>query len=635
MEVFQHERLPDPEEYIRLLEVTNLDEREDEQVQVHCRLSTWLLDNVPPYFAISYTWGDANDTRSILVNGKVMPVTRNCELVLKQGKRYIGRRRIFLWCDAICIDQAGNGAGDEKGHQIHIMGDIYRRAQRVLACVGKHGNDSKFLLSILRQYSTFLCRVGSSCAIFPSREGVHQEIRDRWVETTIGSNAVDGMLRRMHESFCHFLTRDYFSRLWVLQELHLGKKVTIVCGDDSASMQSAFGLSHLILLGDYLDGFSRGDSDSLSFDASNGDDTAQQALRILHKSKTVTRVTSRKGMLRAGAIGTMTDRCLPSEVMHQARHLECTEPSDRIYGTLALTGWDSPIFPVTGRDRFDLGLEVLEAGLPHCPYPGMNYCHIIAINLELAGSPTAMLAEARRRRRYSDGDSSSSFMSGQKPLRADEASTRYQLQSWKGYPLTYDGQSWHMDRYSNPPCCIYVWPARGPCEESYEQATESLELSFIIPSNVRSGDWCLVPSLGWVDSIDRSIVWDEPPSHWPILLVRHDGLIFQDRMEIVGKGFAYGGTTDLYYELDGLILFDDCWNVEDALVLSSSFLPNGSFSDFLRNHPEDYMETGVCVEYGSSYVQCFPQHVERLLAISNDLYSHGFQDSSATHSVTG
>ena len=345
--------------------------------------------------------------------------------------------------------------------------------------------------------------------------------------------------------------------------------------------------------------------------------------------------TSRKGMLRAGAIGTMTDRYPPFEVMQQARHLECTEPSDRIYGTLALTDWESPIFPVTGRDRFDLGLEVLKAGPPHFPYPEMTHCHTIAINLELAFSPTAMLAEARRRRRYSDGDSSSSFMSGQKPLRADEASTRYQLNSWKGCPLTYDGQSWHMDRYSNPPCCIYVWPARGPCEESYEQATESLELSFIIPSHVRSGDWCLVPSLGWVDPLDMSVVRDEPPSHWPILLVRHDGMIFQDRMEIVGKGFAYGGTTDLYYELDGLILFDDCWNVEDALVFTSSFLPNGSLSDFLRNHPEDYMETGVCVEYGSSYVQCFPQHVERLLAISNDLYSHGFQDSSATHSVTG
>ena len=120
-------------------------------------------------------------------------------------------------------------------------------------------------------------------------------------------------------------------------------------------------------------------------------------------------------MLRAGAIGTTTDRCLPLRVMRQARHLECTEPSDRIYGTLALTDWDSPIFPIAGRDRFGLGLEALEAGLPHCAYPGMTFCYIIAINLELAVSPTAMLAEARRRRTYSDRDSSSSFMLRQNP----------------------------------------------------------------------------------------------------------------------------------------------------------------------------------------------------------------------------
>ena len=137
-----------------------------------------------------------------------------------------------------------------------MMGNIYQRAQRVLACVREHEDNSKFLLSILRKHSTFLCRIGSSRYEFPSREAVRQELRNQWIETTIGSNAVDGILRRVCESFCHFLRRGYFSRLWVLQELHLGKRVIVICGDDSASMKSAFGLSCLIRHEDRLDGSS-------------------------------------------------------------------------------------------------------------------------------------------------------------------------------------------------------------------------------------------------------------------------------------------------------------------------------------------------------------------------------------------
>lgn len=190
-----------------------------------------------------------------------------------------------------------------------------------------------------------------------------------------------------------------------------------------------------------------------------------------------------------------------------------------------------------------------------------------------------------------------------------------------------------MNIFSKSSRRVYVWP---PCEEQYEEATQSLGLSFIIPSNVRPGDWCLIPPLSgllpFVSRTDGNVNQDRP---WPILLVRHGGVISQNRMQIVGKGFAYEMTTDLDSEINNTILFQNHWDAEDALVFASSFLPNGSLPSFLRSRLEDYMETGVCAKYSSSYVECIPRHVERMLSLSDNPRYHGFQDSSATHSVPG
>jgi hypothetical protein len=58
----------------------------------------------PYYNALSYTWGDANDTRSIIVNGKEFNTTAGLFTTL----HYIGLREDarVLWVDSICIDQS-------------------------------------------------------------------------------------------------------------------------------------------------------------------------------------------------------------------------------------------------------------------------------------------------------------------------------------------------------------------------------------------------------------------------------------------------------------------------------------------------------------------------------------------------
>ncbi|KAF2126662.1 HET-domain-containing protein, partial [Dothidotthia symphoricarpi CBS 119687] len=124
---FEHDPLPDPKAYFRLLEIQQAGLGE----HAVCQLTTWLIEDAPPYTAISYTWGDSTSTTTVSINGAQMPVRANCEYVLRQA--YASKTSLYYWIDAICIDQTGN---HEKNHQVAMMGQLYKRAAHVLACIG-------------------------------------------------------------------------------------------------------------------------------------------------------------------------------------------------------------------------------------------------------------------------------------------------------------------------------------------------------------------------------------------------------------------------------------------------------------------------------------------------------------------
>ncbi|KAI8169032.1 HET-domain-containing protein [Colletotrichum sp. SAR 10_70] len=125
---FSYEALPDEKAYIRLLEVQELDTTA--VYGVRCQLTAWPLEHAPGFHAVSYTWGDPEQTTFIHVNGKLLKVRQNCEYALKQARCHGGTR--FHWVDAICINQSDH---QEKSHQVQMMGRIFKKADLVLACV--------------------------------------------------------------------------------------------------------------------------------------------------------------------------------------------------------------------------------------------------------------------------------------------------------------------------------------------------------------------------------------------------------------------------------------------------------------------------------------------------------------------
>lgn len=120
-----------------------------------CSLSTFELHTAPPFQALSYTWGcpvefphleggSQSDWKAeyakealFLVDGGILTVTPgrnldeafrrlwNADLSIMEHKH--------IWVDAICINQKDDA---EKAQQMLIMGDIYRKATKVIAWLG-------------------------------------------------------------------------------------------------------------------------------------------------------------------------------------------------------------------------------------------------------------------------------------------------------------------------------------------------------------------------------------------------------------------------------------------------------------------------------------------------------------------
>jgi hypothetical protein len=97
-------------------------------VRVSCSLDYKSLDDNISFEALSYTWGDTNLRRSIILDGWKFLVMRNLEIAPRH-LRYVYDERL-LWIDAPCINQRDV---PEKNYQVPKMRQIYQRANKVVA----------------------------------------------------------------------------------------------------------------------------------------------------------------------------------------------------------------------------------------------------------------------------------------------------------------------------------------------------------------------------------------------------------------------------------------------------------------------------------------------------------------------
>jgi hypothetical protein len=138
---------------------------------IRCSLHHVDIDspNFPRYRAVSYQWGKEKFRYHIQVGSPAsvqheqeygrLRVKRNL-LNLLQNIREPGSD-CWLWIDAVCIDQS---SVEERNSQVRLIGEIYRKADRVLVWLGTGrlmGMRAKRALNFMEEAAEYARKGGS------------------------------------------------------------------------------------------------------------------------------------------------------------------------------------------------------------------------------------------------------------------------------------------------------------------------------------------------------------------------------------------------------------------------------------------------------------------------------------------
>lgn len=195
----------------------------EDLADIRCRTSDITLDDPPPYHALSYVWGSEERKSPINVNDQCLLVTENLFVALGH-LRHTETVRVF-WIDAICINQSDN---EEKSTQLRIMKDIYSKAKEVVIWLGPEANGSQLAMALaakIHRYWTHqtavLQRPESDILKISRADSLSEQLLNYGVDSS------DSL-----EAFNLLLSRAWWERIWIIQEVTTPLNVKIIrCGD--------------------------------------------------------------------------------------------------------------------------------------------------------------------------------------------------------------------------------------------------------------------------------------------------------------------------------------------------------------------------------------------------------------------
>ena len=293
-------------------------------------LETFNFDSCPPYTALSYTWGPALPTKTIIVNGCAFTIRENLWHFLEQlkyGITIIGKvnhpleHPHYMWIDQICIDQSSKV---EKSHQVQRMAQIFSTAENVIAWIGPGDDDSDTAMHLFADS-------------WPM-ERTSFDSDEQWAQLNYHHQSYRRRLLDDRRSIGQFLSRPYWRRLWIVQEVVLAQKLMIACGQYSVSLRALEIVDTIY---------------SHSTEWSDTDETTDGlSIFPLFNAKALEDAYQRSASMDASQRPLSAfAQVLSAFYMHQ-----CEDPRDRIYGLLALHGGQHIIdveYTKTAQEVFD------------------------------------------------------------------------------------------------------------------------------------------------------------------------------------------------------------------------------------------------------------------------------------------
>ncbi|KAI0100813.1 heterokaryon incompatibility protein-domain-containing protein [Nemania sp. FL0031] len=178
------------------------------------------------YEALSYAWGAVQDPQhlqTIRINGLTQRVTPNLYSALSSLRKADHSR--ILWVDSICINQGDLG---ERTQQIMLMARIYAKAERTVVYLGPSTATST---ALFRFMNLPLCRP-SKC----KRCGLDRTLIES-LHNPLEACTTNGLEEsEVLEGFIDVCRREWWNRVWILQEFTLSKQdPTFYCGRDAVA----------------------------------------------------------------------------------------------------------------------------------------------------------------------------------------------------------------------------------------------------------------------------------------------------------------------------------------------------------------------------------------------------------------
>ncbi|KAI1814518.1 HET-domain-containing protein [Poronia punctata] len=337
---YQYDRLPVETPTIRLLKVFSSDKS-----PITCSLQSFTLSEAPFFYALSYTWGDPLD-QSLSSPSNRKPMSKELDkYVITEDGSTIGatenlidalhmlstmknsQEEAYWWIDALCINQNDY---EEKGTQVAMMDKVYDKAESVLIWLGREDEHTEGAMKILN-------------GLADPRANVMEVSRRSW--DADGYAAMDDIMIASDllgfvdvefpdwQDYAAFLQRNWFSRIWVVQEKFFARDTKILCGSYvvpwNRIMKSSEVLMHTglnVLLKAVIDLTLSGDDYNLDTAAALLPDNRFDNQQIF-------------SLIRKGNI----DSIGLDKLLYCTRHFDATDARDKIYAIKGIWEDSQPV----------------------------------------------------------------------------------------------------------------------------------------------------------------------------------------------------------------------------------------------------------------------------------------------------
>ncbi|KAI8317499.1 Heterokaryon incompatibility protein 6, OR allele [Colletotrichum sp. SAR11_240] len=293
---------------------------------IRVRYALSMEDLVTPisYTALSYTWGEPIFDAMIKCDGHEKAITKSLESALLHFRRE--DESVVLWIDQICIDQDNK---DEKGQQIPLMSRIYQRATNTAIWLGEASEGSDVAIKLLEEVNIRLQ--------FTTEDDIDPKEFER---------------RRLPEpkskdwsALWDLLSRPWFTRVWIIQEVILSRDPWVACGDSLITWENlSSGCMQLVTTG--ISAWLRKKAPEWA-----AEEAAKDAAKVVAKE-------AAKGAMNDSKTDDRGDMCELAWQLHrmkqsaqdsdntlvpllvQSRGAQCYDSRDKVYGLLGVVNED-------------------------------------------------------------------------------------------------------------------------------------------------------------------------------------------------------------------------------------------------------------------------------------------------------